>query len=188
MTARPPTVGRRSTNRANSQTTGAWMQKRPLHLHSIEAQAGCRPDLSIKRAEWGGGGTLSRATQRKASSYSPLSATRSFPPNPQPTAAAPPFRRHHEGVHLDPHRSGRYPGRKRVLGALLPRAWHSGTNPSISPSFSLRGGRSVVDIGVSPVDCAGFSGSEWWVEMALELGETVRIWLSTMVAVQICGC
>jgi hypothetical protein len=31
-----------------------------------------------------------------------------------------------ERVHLDPHRPGRYPGRKRVLGAVLPRAWYSG--------------------------------------------------------------
>jgi len=75
-----------------------------------------------------------------------------------------------------------------VLGALLPRAWHSGTNPSISPLFSLCGGRSVVDIGVSRVDCAGFSGSERWVEMALEIGKTVRIWLYAMVAAQNCGC
>ena len=46
----------------------------------------------------------------------------------------------------------------------------------------------MVDLGVSHVDCAGFSGSEWWVEMALEIGKTVRIWLSAMVAAQNCGC
>ena len=32
--------------------------------------------------------------------------------------------RHHEGMHLDPHRPGRHPDGKRLLGALLPRAWH----------------------------------------------------------------
>uniref|UniRef100_A0A452ZMK7 Tubulin/FtsZ GTPase domain-containing protein n=1 Tax=Aegilops tauschii subsp. strangulata TaxID=200361 RepID=A0A452ZMK7_AEGTS len=42
-----------------------------------------------------------------------------------------------EGVHLDPHRPGRHPGRERVLGALLPRAWHSGTDPSARPSSPL---------------------------------------------------
>jgi hypothetical protein len=31
-------------------------------------------------------------------------------------------------VHLDPHRPGRNPGRQRLLGALLPRARHPGTD------------------------------------------------------------
>ena len=31
---------------------------------------------------------------------------------------------HHEGMHLDPHRPSRHPDGKRLLGALLPRAWH----------------------------------------------------------------
>ena len=33
---------------------------------------------------------------------------------------------YNEGVHLDPHRSGRHPGRKLLLGALLSRTWHQG--------------------------------------------------------------
>jgi hypothetical protein len=35
-------------------------------------------------------------------------------------------------VHLDPHRPGRNPGRQRLLGALLPRARHPGTDPLLS--------------------------------------------------------
>uniref|UniRef100_A0A453H9K6 Tubulin/FtsZ GTPase domain-containing protein n=1 Tax=Aegilops tauschii subsp. strangulata TaxID=200361 RepID=A0A453H9K6_AEGTS len=51
-----------------------------------------------------------------------------------------------EGVHLDPHRPGRHPGRERVLGALLPRAWHSGTDPLASPFTGSRSGcNSVCD-------------------------------------------
>jgi len=50
-----------------------------LRRHSIVAQA-VVPFYKVSRV--GGSGTLSRAPQRQASSYSPLSATQSFPPSP----------------------------------------------------------------------------------------------------------
>jgi hypothetical protein len=41
-------------------------------------------------------------------------------------------------VHLYPHRSGRYPGRKCMLGAVLPRARYSGMLQAAA-LFSLEG-------------------------------------------------
>lgn len=40
-----------------------------------------------------------------------------------------------EGVHLDPHRSGRDSGRQCLLGTLLPRARHPGNHLISSSSF-----------------------------------------------------
>uniref|UniRef100_A0A453LX58 Tubulin/FtsZ 2-layer sandwich domain-containing protein n=1 Tax=Aegilops tauschii subsp. strangulata TaxID=200361 RepID=A0A453LX58_AEGTS len=50
-----------------------------------------------------------------------------------------------EGVHLDPHRAGRHPGRQRVLGTLLPRARHPGSSYPIS-CFHARMWQLVFDL------------------------------------------
>ena len=126
----------RSPNRQNNRNCRGSNAKNivpSFRRHSIVAQAVV---LFYKASRVGGAGTLAehRRDRRLRTRLSPRLKAFRLLPFPTP-AAAPPFRRHHEGVHLNPHRPGRYPGRKRVLGALLPRAWHSGNDPSNSSSI-----------------------------------------------------
>jgi hypothetical protein len=78
-------------------------------------------------------------------------------------------------VHLDPHRAGRYPGRERVLGALLPRAWHpgktnkNGSDASIPPFLVVARFDLWVDLGDPGV---------WFVLFDRSVGGSGLLWLS----------
>jgi hypothetical protein len=67
-----------------------------------------------------------------------------------------------------------------VLGAVLPRAWHSGIDPSVSVSRSSA--RSVWFCGYAcEIRWISVVGRNVW-------GFEVRIWLSLFVEAQIRGC